>query len=271
MNAPRHIPPDDAQRAALHNEVLRRPPPRMGLPVHALCVVVANAEVDLATECAHLAKLPGQRELDVTQLASGHLRVQVGASTLRWERHTDFTRYTLTRALPPATLINDVPQQYVSQLFPEDGWLEQVPGQTLAATHLVMLWGEPPHAVTRATAYGHWFAEGAAVASLMGTPPHSCVVTDLALQPDGFARLLVVAAQGMGEPRAGRIAQRLLELETYRIMALRGLPAAQTLMAPLRDMEQTLVAITGDTQAPPEALLTRLTPCLLYTSPSPRD
>lgn len=260
MNAPRQIPQDDAQRAALHNEVLRRPPPRMGLPVHALCVVVANADVDLATECAHLAKLPGQRDLDVTQLGSGHLRVQVGACTLRWERHTDFTRYTLMRALPPATLINDVPQQYVSQLFPEDGWLEQVPGQTLAATHLVMLWGEPPHAVTRATAYGHWFAEGAAVASLMGTPPHSCVVTDLALQPDGFARMLVVAAQGMGEPRAGRIAQRLLDIETYRIMALRGLPAAQTLMAPLRDMEDALVALIANSEAPPETLLAQLLP-----------
>ena len=74
MNSPhaapgkRHLPEDDALRAALHNEVLLRPPPIMGLPVHLLCVVVRNADVDLQTECAHLAKLPGQKDLDVAQL-----------------------------------------------------------------------------------------------------------------------------------------------------------------------------------------------------------
>ena len=269
MNSPhaapgkRHLPEDDALRAVLHNEVLLRPPPIMGLPVHLLCVVVRNADVDLQTECAHLAKLPGQKDLDVAQLQGQQLRVQVGACTLRWERHTEFTRYTLMRALPPATLINDVPQQYVSQLFPEDAWLENIPGKTLAAMHLVMLWGEPPHAVTRATAYGHWFAEGAAVAALMGTPPHSCVVTDLALQPDGFERLLVVATPGMSEPRAGRIAQRLLDIETYRIMALRGLPAAQQLQPQIAEMENELVDLSGQLRGiltNNQELLDQLTP-----------
>jgi uncharacterized membrane-anchored protein len=269
MNSPhaapgkRHLPEDDALRAALHNEVLLRPPPRMGLPVHLLSVVVRNADVDLDAECAHLAKLPGQKNLDVSMLQGQQLRVQVGACTLRWERHAEFTRYTLMRALPPATLINDIPQQYVSQLFPEDAWVENIPGKTLAAMHLVMLWGEPPHAVTRATAYGHWFAEGAAVAALMGTPPHSCAVTDLALQPDGFERLLVVATPGMSEPRAGRIALRLLDLETYRIMALRGLPAAQQLLPQITEMEAELITISGQLRgilSNNQELLDQLTP-----------
>jgi uncharacterized membrane-anchored protein len=259
----RHLPEDDALRAVLHNEVLLRPPPRMGLPVHVLCVVVRNADVDLQAECAHLALLPGQKDLEVSMLQAQQLRVQVGPCTLRWERHTEFTRYTLIRALPPATLINDVPQQYVSQLFPDDAWLENIPGTTLAAMHLVMLWGEPPHAVTRATAYGHWFAEGAAVAALMGTPPHSCVVTDLALQPDGFERLLVVATPGMGEPRAGRIAQRLLDIETYRVMALRGLPAAQQLLPQIAEMESELVHVSAQLRGiltNNQELLDQLTP-----------
>ncbi|MDR7307123.1 DUF3422 domain-containing protein [Rhodoferax saidenbachensis] len=259
----RHLPEDDALRAVLHNEVLLRPPPRMGLPVHLLCVVVRNTDVDLQAECAHLALLPGQKDLDVSMLQTQQLRVQVGPCTLRWERHTEFTRYTLMRALPPATLINDVPQQYVSQLFPDDAWLENIPGTTLAAMHLVMLWGEPPHAVTRATAYGHWFAEGAAVAALMGAPPHSCVVTDLVLQPDGFERLLVVATPGMSEPRAGRIAQRLLDIETYRIMALRGLPAAQQLMPQITEMETELAGLSGQLRgilANNQELLDQITP-----------
>jgi uncharacterized membrane-anchored protein len=241
----RHLPDDDALRSALHNEVLLRPPPRMGLPVQIACVVVRNAEVDIASECAHLAKLPGQKDLQPEQLAALHLRVQAGPCTLRWERHTEFTRYTLLRALPPSTLINDIPQQYVTQLLPEDNWLANVPGTALAAIHLIMLWGEPPHAVTRATAYDHWFAEGAAVASLMGNPTHACVVSDLAVQTDGFERLLVIATPGMSEPRAGRIAQRLLDLETYRVMAVQGLHAAQHLMPQVSLMESELAVVNG--------------------------
>lgn len=259
----RHLPEDDALRTALHNEVLLRPPPRMGLPVQIACVVVRNADVDIAAECAHLAKLPGQKDLQVDQLAALHLRVQAGPCTLRWERHTEFTRYTLLRALPPSTLINDVPQQYVSQLLPDDDWLANIPGATLAAMHLVMLWGEPPHAVTRATAYDHWFAEGAAVASLMGNPTHACVVTDLALQSDGFERLLVIATPGMSEPRAGRIAQRLLDLETYRIMALRGLHAAQQLMPSVSALESELALVSGRLRnilVDNQALLDQLSP-----------
>jgi uncharacterized membrane-anchored protein len=75
--------------------------------------------------------------------------------------------------------------------------------------------------------------------------PHSCVLTHFRLGADGFERMLVLAPADTSEARAGRISQRLLELETYRLMALRGLPVAKALSPVLSDAEAQLADITA--------------------------
>jgi len=82
------------------------------------------------------------------------------------------------------------------------------------------------------------------VASLVGRNSRSLVVTDFMLRDSGFERMLVIAPLKISVTRAGRIAQRLLEIETYRIMALRGLPAAKKLDSELANSEQQLASIT---------------------------
>ena len=255
---PRHFPLEDVSRAALHQQMLARPQARMGLPVQIAYIAVLNTDVSREQEFMHLAKLPGQKTLTINALNSNFLRLQAGPCTLRWERHTEFTSYSVVRALPPSALLNDPPQQLVSQLWLDDDWLANIPGRTFVAVHLVMMLGDPPHAVTRAGAYEHWFGEGAAVASMMGSPTHSSVVTNFAVQSDGFERILVLAASGMGEARVGRVAQRLLELETYRLLALRSLPIAKQLAPELTDCERVLLKITeqwDDPQSGNEELL----------------
>ena len=61
--------------------------------------------------------------------------------------------------------------------------------------------------------------------------------------------------------RAGRIAQRLLEIETYRIMALRGLPVAKQIDPELANAEKQLLTITTQLEtkaASEQELLDRL-------------
>jgi uncharacterized membrane-anchored protein len=82
------------------------------------------------------------------------------------------------------------------------------------------------------------------VASLMGKG-HSMAVTDFRLRPDGFERMLVIAPPGTTETRAGRISQRLLEIEIYRLMALRGLPVAKALSPALAESEAALSQVTA--------------------------
>ena len=74
---------------------------------------------------------------------------------------------------------------------------------------------------------------------------HSCAITDFKIRDDGFERIVVLAPPATSASRAGRISQRLLELETYRLMALRGLPAAKSLSAMLANAEGELADITA--------------------------
>jgi uncharacterized membrane-anchored protein len=97
---------------------------------------------------------------------------------------------------------------------------------------------------TMATAR-QWFGDHPVVASVLGNNSHSWAVTDFVLRPSGFERMLVIAPADTTQTRAGRVSQRLLELETYRLMALRGLPVAKLLAPMLAKAENGLADITA--------------------------
>jgi uncharacterized membrane-anchored protein len=145
-------------------------------------------------------------------------------------------------------------------------WLRNIPGRTVAAIQLAMLNAPLDNATDLMAKALTWLGGGAVVASLMGsnapnavgpnpaqpdrqgyTHPvgHSWALTRFLLQPDGFERMLVIAPEGTSATRAGRIAARLLELETYRLMALRGLPVAKLLGPMLSQAEDALATITS--------------------------
>lgn len=65
------------------------------------------------------------------------------------------------------------------------------------------------------------------------------VVTDFRADAHGFVRILV-EDRGLSPAQGGALVQRLLEIETYRTMALLGLPEAQALAPTIRRIETTL-------------------------------
>jgi len=89
-----------------------------------------------------------------------------------------------------------------------------------------------------------WLAGSDIVGSQLGHG-HSAAYTEFKIGADGFERMLVVAPLGTSQARAGRISQRLLELETYRLMALRGLPVVKDLGPELAQAETALADITA--------------------------
>ena len=62
------------------------------------------------------------------------------------------------------------------------------------------------------------------------------------INEDGFGRILVQADQ-LGARQAGRLVQRLFEIETYRLMASLAFPLAKTHMLELADSGERLTAI----------------------------
>ena len=245
----RWLPADDEQRVQLHNEVHARPPARIRLPALIVFVAVLNEGVSREQECEHLRRLPGQADLGVDALQGNFLRLRFEQHTLKWERHTEFTRYSLVQPLPAQAGLGAQAPDLLADLAIAPDWLAHIPGRTVAAIQLVTLnadWPEPTpegHAALMGQAQ-RWLGRDSLVASQLGGG-HSWALTDFALRSDGFERMLVIAPPGTTETRAGRISQRLLELETYRLMALRGLPVAKTLGPTLADAERRLAAITA--------------------------
>ena len=72
---PAALPPDDALREALHNEVHARPPARIRLPALVVYVAVLNEGITREAECAHLQRLPGHNALTPQDLQANFLRL----------------------------------------------------------------------------------------------------------------------------------------------------------------------------------------------------
>lgn len=251
------LPPDDPQRSLLHDEVHARPPARIRLPARVVHLAVLHDGASRDEELRHLSRLPGQEALAADAQAS-FLSLRLGPQSLRWERHGEFTRYTLLEPLPEA--VDATAGHLAAASKANVDWLRAVPGRTFCAIELLMLqWeGDDPHQALAAARA--WFGEGALLASQLGRG-HSLAVTDFQLRPDGFERIVVMAQPGTSDARAGRISQRLLEIETYRLMALRGLPVAKGLAPMLHEAETALADITAaleDGRASDARLLERL-------------
>jgi uncharacterized membrane-anchored protein len=240
-----YLPPNDDQRTQLHNEVHARPQARIRLPALVVYVAVANDGVSREQECAHLQILPGQHDLSIDQMQANFLRLRLDGYTVKWERHTEFSRYSLVQPLPDGALLGACNPELLSSIVLPEAWLRNIPGRTIAAIKLAMVHGELTTAEATMAAARQWFGDHPVVASVLGNNSHSWAVTDFVLRPSGFERMLVIAPADTTQTRAGRVSQRLLELETYRLMALRGLPVAKSLAPMLANAETGLADITA--------------------------
>lgn len=239
------LPNDDPQRVMLHNEVHARPSQRIRLPALIIYVAVINEGVTREQECEHLRRLPGQKMLMLEQLQNNFLRLRLHGCTLRWERHTEFTRYSLVQHLPEVAHLGAIDPELLSYLALPPYWLAEIPGRTFVAVKLAMISADLHRTDELLVQASKWFGGNPVVASLIGREGHSLAVTDFMLRPSGFERMLVMMPVEASETRAGRVSQRLLEIETYRLMALRGLPLTKRLIPELADSERQLAGITA--------------------------
>jgi len=244
QNANIALPPDDPLRITLHNEVHARPSARLRLPALIFYVAVLNDGVTREQECEHLRRLPGQQALPLESLNGNFLHLRFTGYSVKWERHTEFTRYSIVQPLPASALPGACDPELLSALAVAPEWLRGIPGHTVAAMQLALAEGDLSDASALMARAQAWFGGRTVVASRLGDEL-SWVLTEFRIGADGFERMLTIAPPGTSRTRAGRIAQRLLELETYRLMALRGLPVAKQLGPMLAESESELADITA--------------------------
>ena len=226
------------QRQALHNEIHARPPESLTAPSAISHVVMLAGPAERAASRAHVAELLRNQHLPMPDAASTHLRMDLGQYRLRWEMHTEFVTWTFMRVLDAAPLSGQIPPT-ASQVVPQE-WLAALPGQCLASMHVWVLPSGTDGADDLVKRVMH---EDTLVASTVADG-YAEVYTDFAIHADGFSRMLLIAG-GISTRRLGRLVQQLLEIETYRMAALMGLPAARVASEVLGNAERELAELAG--------------------------
>lgn len=250
--------PQHAERMALHNEVHARPPEMMEVPqLISHIVMVCDANQREASR-AHLAQLARDHHQSAPDASSIHLRLDLGRYRLRWELHSEFVSWTFM-ATPSHPALDGRQPETATDRVPQD-WLAALPGQCLCAMHVWTL-------AAQAFEDGHLLKSMLHEDSLVASQVYNGfaqVYTDFAVHADGFSRM-VVLGEVAASRRLGRLVQRLLEIETYRMAALLGLPAARAAGGVLASAERELAELAGSIrgatrQSEPELLdkLTRL-------------
>ncbi|MEJ8812768.1 DUF3422 domain-containing protein [Variovorax ureilyticus] len=252
MHTPQH--PD---RIALHNEVHARPPEAMTPPL-AIAHLVMLADPSQREESRrHLASLLRDHHVPPPDEQVTHLRTELGALRLRWEMHTEFVTWTFTlriredqlAAADLASALDAAPRE----------WLDGLPGQCISSLDLWVLPGARCNGDDRfrQRLLHEDLLVGSAVAG-----EQAQVFTDFAIHPNGSSRLLLYAGD-LPSRRLGRLVQRLLEIETYRMAAMLGLPTARKTGIALASAESDLaglaLAIQSAERQEEAQLLDRLT------------
>ena len=165
---------------------------------------------------------------------ASHFRAELGPCHIRWERHNEFSTYAFyvrSDGAPPfaATALGALPE----------GWVAGLPGELVLAAHAELVWVESP--ALDPGEYAPLFAGNDLVGSEVSDGA-AAVLTDFRIHADGFSRFMVFD-RSMTRRQAGRVLQRLFEIEAYRMMAMLAVPGARAAMAALNAMERQLASI----------------------------
>jgi len=225
-------------REELYNELHSRPFHVLPCPAQVTHIALLTTPEQRADQFRHWQDLhimlgqPEPRE-DVScyEATFGSLRI-------RREMHMEFASYTFINLG-----IGDDHQPFQNtgiSLLPK-GWLEKLTGTVVAAFHIdLQQASNGPE--TDLAQIRHWF-EGE---RLVGSSPwegKARVWGTFRLHSDGFGRFMVLN-RDMSDSQLGRLTQRLMEIETYRLMSLLSLPLAREMTPSLNDMDQQLAVIT---------------------------
>lgn len=232
-------------RYALVNELHARPFPELAAPCRAAYLAIMQPENapdrDREADRDHLRALLDRYGAPHPPPGASHYYGALGRLRLKWELHTEFVTYTLfADGLDPKPFSPDM-----FDLFPAD-WLAAAPGRVVTSA-LVRIDTVAPDEVEKVVSRDlpDWFvAESLAVSRVVDA--EAVVAADFRVDEGGHSRLLVLAVPWIGQRRLGRIVQRLLEIETYKCMAMLTLPQAREVAVAVARIDRELTGVVAD-------------------------
>ena len=220
------FPAHDSLAAAL-GELHARPYPLIETP-RVMVQLAFMTEGGYAVDHAVVSTLSRRLGIAPPEYQARHHAMKYGKGSVRWERHTEFSTYLWEAPLatgkqpeqpspfgegfnPPGTVISGVRLEFRKWTRTNEQLLE-----TFDPTSLCYSLTEDGKAA---------------------------IITDFRQDGAGLTRILVLD-RGLTPARSGALSQRLIDIETYRTLAMLGLPLAQTLSGRCRRIEDQLADIT---------------------------
>lgn len=224
------FPAHEGRPGAL-GEVHSRPHPLVESP-RVLVQLSFMTEGGSAVDHAVLSELSRRLGIAAPDRQARHHAMKWGQGTLRWERHTEFSTYLWEGPLENDRSQEDSP--FGNGFSP--------PGTVISGIRLEIRKWTPANekliSTFDPTSLCYSLVEGGAAG----------IVTDFRQDGDGMTRILILD-RGLTPARTGALSQRLIDIETYRTLAMLGLPMALSLSSRVRRIEDRLAQATREMKA----------------------
>lgn len=220
------------QRDAVLGEVHTRPFTRLVSPFSVIHLAfLAQGEAAASDRCRFI-DFCLERNLPPPAQSAKHHQIVIGPATLRWEQHAEFTTFTWfwTNANRPAAHEFDKVDDAVRSLIRA---LRQS-GQLLVAIRLEVEQEASP------TKRAEQIFDKNSLAMVATKSGAGVAASDFRVDEKGFTKILVCDL-GLTLHDLGALVQRLVEIETYRPLALLGLSAALELAPSVDRIDRRLV------------------------------
>lgn len=230
--------PEHPLRLALHDEINAHPYELLHSPAQVTYLAYLVDEQDRAREAAQVEALCRQFGQQPPAAGTRACRIVADPLRIKIERHEEFTRYTIIQSGPFAA---PFAAPAVCRLPAE--WIAAIPGKLLVAANAAIVPATTDFQTAAPESAAPHFDGGRLIGSGLANGALTAY-TDFRIHEDGFSRWLVF--DHCNDPnQVGRTLQRLLEIETYRMLALLAVPIVRQLRPELRVRDRQLVELTG--------------------------
>ncbi|MBV1706754.1 MAG: DUF3422 family protein [Hyphomicrobiales bacterium] len=215
---------DHPQRGFVLGEMHARPFTAMAAPQQVRHIAFMTDADGRARSRRALRAMCAERHLAEPAMGAKYHRIELDGMVLRWEGHSEFTTFTFERPGARQNFTFADVEAIIARLGQPGPLLVMVALDLVTSMDAAALAGLfPPDEVAMAR-------NGDASALF---------ASDFRPDDQGQVRI-AVATDRLAPEAAGALVQRLLEIETYRTLALLGLPQAQALAPVISSIEQDL-------------------------------
>jgi len=214
---------DENARLAALSELHARPAPEAGASGHVTRLVYLFNAGGAETAAQAISRMAEIAQSAPPPPGARYHAVMIEGRELRWELHTEFVTYTIVSG-------GDGRSEEIWTKLVELAGLEAAHGQLAAKIAInIQPGGKPP-------------AQGDVCLSAIASGK-ALLAADFRADSDGFVRFNLMH-EGLMEDETGAIVQAVLEIETYRMLALMALPLARRIGAQIQVFDAELGAIT---------------------------